>query len=289
MMNGRVSNVQTGTSSSRTKGAREFNYSGEDFDKVRETLYRMAGIRLADSKDSLVYSRLARRLRALRLRTFNDYLAYLAVTDSEEEHFINALTTNLTSFFREPHHFIELEKYLRQTPGIKTIWCAASSTGEEPYSIAMTVAQAFRSFTPPVSIIASDIDSNVLNKARRGIYPIDVTRKLSKDQCSQFLHKGRGDNRDLVRVVPELRRMVKFEQINLTHEYWPLPEQVDIIFCRNVMIYFDKSTQLNILTKMVELLPENGRYFAGHSENFNTASKIVTPLGQTIYKPVKDN
>lgn len=288
-MNGKVSNGDVcDIIAERHDGtALEFTFSRKDFDKVRATLYGMAGIRLADSKDSLVYSRLARRLRALRLKSFNNYLAYLKQHKEEEEHFINALTTNLTSFFREGHHFTELGKYLRLHRHVKTIWCAASSTGEEPYSIAMTVAQAYGTFASPVKIIASDIDSNVLQKASNGVYRKDAITKLPLELKRQFFHRGKGSHSDQVRVVPELRRMVEFKQINLTHERWPLPEQVDIIFCRNVMIYFDKDTQLKILTKMVEMMPADGRYFAGHSENFNMASNLVKPLGQTVYQPTK--
>ena len=280
--------MDSATSATKPENAkdREFSYSQKDFNQVRETLYRIAGIRLADSKDSLVYSRLARRLRALKLRTVKEYLHYLSSHPTEEEHFINALTTNLTSFFREAHHFDALENYLKQTPGIKTIWCAASSTGEEPYSIAMTVARVFGTFTPPVTIIASDIDSNVLNKARAGIYSKDVANNLSQDYRRQFFHKGKGEYKNLVRVVPELRNMVSFQKINLTQPDWPLPPVIDVIFCRNVMIYFDKTTQFAILERMIKKLPAHGRYFAGHSENFNKASHLVEPIGQTIYQPV---
>lgn len=269
------------------KARQEFSFNGEDFERVRKRLYQKAGITLSDSKDSLVYSRLARRLRALSLKSFDAYLTYLNRTPAEEEHFINALTTNLTSFFRESHHFTALAQYLLTHPGEKTIWCAASSTGEEPYSIAMTAAEVYDSFDNPITIIASDIDSQVLEKARAGIYSKDTTKNLSPQQCQRFFHRGKGAQSGKVRVVPELRKNVTFRRINLTDTSWPIRGPIDIIFCRNVMIYFDKNTQVTILKRMINLLPDDGIYFAGHSENFNKHQDMVMPVGKTIYKPVR--
>ncbi len=267
---------------------REFLFSQLDFDNVRRILYSKTGIQLADSKDSMVYSRLARRLRVLKISSVTAYLKYLEANRPEEQSFINALTTNLTSFFREKHHFPALRDYLEKHPGKKRIWCAASSTGEEPYSIAMTVAETFGSFNTPVEIIASDIDSTVLEKARAGIYIQDKVNDLSKEQLKEFFHRGKGSNQGKIRVVPELRKMVDFRQNNLTHSKWGITAPIDVIFCRNVMIYFDKNTQVKILSHMVELMPADGLYFAGHSESFSNAGHLVAPLGKTIYRPVKD-
>lgn len=266
---------------------KEFSYSKHDFNQVRQLLHKKAGIRLADSKDSMVYSRLARRLRELNILTFAKYLGYLAMHKEEEQHFISALTTNLTSFFREAHHFPVLQQYLLDNPGPKRIWCAASSTGEEPYSIAMTVADTFGRFDAPVEIIASDIDSKVLNTAKAGIYSIDKIENLNLEQRKRFLHKGKGINKGKVRIVPQLTDMVQFRQINLTDPTWQVPDKVDVIFCRNVMIYFDKATQLKILAKMVSLLPDSGIYIAGHSENFAAAGHLVKLMGKTVYRPAK--
>jgi chemotaxis protein methyltransferase CheR len=268
------------------KEEKEFTFRRLEFDKIRELLYQKTGIRLADSKDSMVYSRLARRLRALKLSTFSDYLHYLHSHPTEEQSFIDSLTTNLTSFFREKHHFPILKDYLRLHPGPVKIWCSASSTGEEPYSIAMTVVEAFGRFDPPVEIIASDIDTTVLQKAKQGIYTLDNIKGLSMEQKKRFFHKGVGVNEGKVRVVPELTKMVNFKQINLTHKSWDLKGPFDIIFCRNVMIYFDKPTQLEILARMVSLMSKTGLYMAGHSETFAGAEKIVKPLGNTVYQPV---
>ena len=268
---------------------REFLFSQLDFDNVRRILYSKTGIQLADSKDSMVYSRLARRLRVLKISSVTTYLKYLEANRPEEQSFINALTTNLTSFFREKHHFPALREYLEKHPGKKRIWCAASSTGEEPYSIAMTVAETFGSFSTPVEIIATDIDSTVLDKARAGIYSLNDVNELSQEQLKEFFHRGKGSNQGKVRVVPELRKMVDFRQNNLTHSKWDIKPLIDVIFCRNVMIYFDKNTQVKILSQMVELMPEDGLYFAGHSESFSNAGHLVAPLGKTLYRPVKGN
>lgn len=266
---------------------REFAFNLSDFEKVRKTLMSQAGIRLADSKDGMVYSRLARRLRALNMDSFNEYLAYVASSTEEQEQFVNALTTNLTSFFREPHHFDALARYLHEHPETNTIWCAASSTGEEPYSIAMVVAEVYGSYKPPVNIVASDIDSNVLATAQRGVYAANSIEKLSNSRKQQFFHRGTGNNAGKVKVVDELRNMVTFKKINLQQADWGFRREVNVIFCRNVMIYFDKPTQLKLLARMVDLLPADGMYVAGHSENFNLQTDLVRPMGKTLYRPVK--
>ncbi|MDY6975454.1 MAG: CheR family methyltransferase [Pseudomonadota bacterium] len=264
---------------------REFAFEKADFKNVQKMLFKKAGINLSDAKEAMVYSRLARRIRARNLRSFNEYLALVNKSESELEQFINALTTNLTSFFREPHHFTALADYLRQH-NVTNIWCAASSTGEEPYSIAMVVAEAFGSFKTPVKIIASDIDSKVLAKARAGVYPLASIAKIPQHRQKQFFHKGKGANEGKVKVVDELRNMVQFKKLNLTDAKWDVKGPLDVIFCRNVMIYFDKPTQLKVLQKMVGMLKPSGLYMAGHSENFNMYTNLVRPVGKTIYRPV---
>lgn len=266
-------------------GEKEFLFSQRDFKTVKGLLYEKSGIRLADSKDSMVYSRLARRLRQLKFSSFVEYLAYLKNTPEEEQSFINALTTNLTSFFREQHHFPILRRYLEDNPGKKRIWCAASSTGEEPYSIAMTVAETFGQFSTPVEIIASDIDSTVLERASAGVYALKSIEGISLNQRKSFFQRGKGHRAGQVRVVPELREMITFRQLNLMDENWQLEYPLDIIFCRNVMIYFDKNTQLKLLSRMVKLMSPDGIYVAGHSETFANAGHLVAPLGKTVYRP----
>ncbi len=266
---------------------KEFAFEKADFIKVQKMLLKKAGIKLSDAKEAMVYSRLARRIRTLNLPSFNAYLAVVDKSEHELEQFINSLTTNLTSFFREPHHFTALAEYLQRHPDVSNIWCAASSTGEEPYSIAMVVAEAFGSFKTSVNIVASDIDSKVLDKARAGVYPLASISKIPLYRQQQFFHKGKGNNEGQVKVVDELRNMVQFKKLNLTSARWDIKGPLDVIFCRNVMIYFDKSTQMKVLEKMVGLLKPGGVYMAGHSENFNMCTNLVRPVGKTIYRPVK--
>jgi chemotaxis protein methyltransferase CheR len=264
---------------------REFEFTGDDFDKVRKILHQRAGICLGQSKDSMVYSRLSRRLRALRLSRFADYLHYLETNNSEMENFINGLTTNLTSFFREPHHFEALGKFLSSNAGHKTIWCAASSTGEEVYSIAMTVIKVYGSFDAPVDIIATDIDSNVLLKATQGIYTEDTASTLSIEDKKRFFHKGTGSNEGFVRVIPEVRQLISFKQLNLIDSSWAgIPDGLDVIFCRNVMIYFDKATQAHLLHRFALKLKDNGLYFAGHSETVSNLNTSLKSVGRTVYQ-----
>lgn len=267
---------------------REFTYTQADFDRVRKIIYKKAGINLSDSKKQLVYSRLARRLRALRLPNFTTYLAYLESTDEEQQEFVNALTTNLTAFFREEHHFEILHKFAKQFIHRRPlrVWCAASSTGEEPYSIAIALSEAFGRYDPPVEIIASDIDSNVLAEASLGVYLENRIDNLSLDRKKQFFQKGKGNNAGKVRVVSALRNMVEYKQINLLDDRWPLTGLFDVIFCRNVMIYFDKTTQHKLLERMLKMLQPDGLYIAGHSESFSQASHLVKLVGKTTYQLV---
>lgn len=263
----------------------EFLYTNEDFKEVRRFLNKLTGINLADSKDAMVYSRLVRRVRVLNLSSIAEYLNYVASNAAEEQNFINALTTNLTSFFREEHHFQVLKDYLLSTPDVKRIWCAASSTGEEPYSIAISLVEALGRFDTSIEIIASDIDSNVLETAKLGIYHESRIQALSTSMKKRFFHRGTGSNAGFVRVVPELREMVTFKQINLLDSKWPVELPVNVIFCRNVMIYFNRKMQETLLTRMVNLLPKDGLYIAGHSENFSYFSHVVSPVGKTTYRP----
>ncbi len=265
---------------------REFNYRDTDFEKIKTIIYRKAGIYLGDSKKQLVYSRLARRLRLLKIPDFSTYLHYLEQNPEEQEEFINALTTNLTAFFRESHHFDILAGYAKKynyKEQKMRIWCAASSTGEEPYSIAITLAEAFGCYDPPVEIVASDIDSNVLAEASRGIYSIDRIDSLPLERKKQFFLRGKGNNVGKVKIIESLRRLIEFKKINLLDKEWHLQGKFDIIFCRNVMIYFDKPTQLTLLERMTQLLKPDGLYIAGHSESFVQANHLVKLVGKTTY------
>ncbi|MFA5242493.1 MAG: CheR family methyltransferase [Sulfuricella sp.] len=266
---------------------REFHFTDKDFEVVCKLIYSHAGIALNASKKDMVYSRLARRLRATGLNTFHDYLRLLESNDHAEwQAFTNALTTNLTSFFREHHHFPILAEHVRKHKDHHPInlWCSAASTGEEPYSMAMTMVDLFNSYTPPVRIIATDLDTNVLEKGKAGIYPMERLEKLPADTVKRFFLKGVGPQEGFASVRPELRDMITFRQINLLHDNWPLRPPFDAIFCRNVMIYFDKPTQLRVLQKFVPLLRPDGLLFAGHSESFHQAAAHFKLTGNTVYQ-----
>jgi chemotaxis protein methyltransferase CheR len=271
---------------SRDPDQKEFLFTPADFERVRAMLYKHSGIKLNDSKMDMVYSRLTRRLRATGLKTFQEYLARVEKQRDEEwETFINSLTTNLTAFFREPHHFPLLKTHalsLKKRP--IRIWCSASSTGEEPYTLAMSMVEAFNTYKPPVEIIATDIDTNVLNKAQSGIYPIDRIEKLPQDTVKRFFLKGSGKNADNVKVRKELCDLISFRQLNLLDAKWPISGLFDVMFCRNVMIYFDKETQYKILKRFEPMLEPHGLLFAGHSESLHHASDLFKLRGQTVYE-----
>ena len=274
------------TSQTRTEGSKEFEFTARDFERVRTLIYKKAGIALAESKQEMVYSRLARRLRATGIESFVTYLDKLERGDDidEWEAFTNALTTNLTSFFREAHHFPLLAEHLKKVKEPIEIWCSAASTGEEPYSIAMTACEAFNTLTPPVRIIATDIDTNVLNAGANGVYSMDRLDKMSPERAKRFFLRGKGDREGMVRVRPELRQMITFKQVNLLADNWGVAGPFDVIFCRNVMIYFDKPTQGKILDRFAPLMKQDGLLFAGHSENFLYVTDAFKLRGKTVYE-----
>lgn len=273
-------------SNDKSETSKEFEFNSRDFDRVRGMIYQRAGISLADSKQEMVYSRLARRLRATGINSFSEYLNNLEKEqDSDEwEAFTNALTTNLTSFFREEHHFPILAEHAKKCQPPVQVWCSASSTGEEPYSIAMTLCEVFGTLRPPVHIVATDIDTNVLNTASKGVYNIERIEKLSPERVRKFFLKGKGNQEGLVRVRQELRDLITFKQLNLLADHWSLSGEFDAIFCRNVMIYFDKPTQGKILKKFVPLMKHDALLFAGHSENFLYVSDDFKLKGKTVYE-----
>ena len=271
----------------RESGTREFAFNAADFERVRKLIYQHAGISLSPAKQDMVYSRLARRLRATGKETFGDYLELLEKGDKNEwELFVNSLTTNLTSFFREPHHFPIFAEHLKKLANRNPIrvWCSAASTGEEPYSIAMTVAETFGGFNTPVTIVASDLDTNVLATADKGVYAMDRVERLSPERLKRFFLKGSGSQEGFAAVRPELRRMVQFQQLNLLDASYAVKGPLDVLFCRNVMIYFDKPTQYKILSRFAPMMQEDGLLFAGHSESFLHAADLFRSLGKTVYE-----
>ena len=271
---------------------REFTFTERDFQRVRELVKGNTGIHLSDAKKNMVYGRLSRRLRQLNLSSFDRYLEILAEDQGDELiNFINAITTNLTAFFRENHHF----EYLagRLLPVLMAemgndrrirVWSAGCSTGEEPYSIAMTLREALPAGRGwDVRILATDLDSNVLETAAAGIYTLERVQGLSKQRLRRWFRRGRGDKSGLVKVVPELQEMISFRQLNLMHE-WPLRGPIDLIFCRIVVIYFAKETQRRLFDRYANLLRDNGHLFIGHSESLFKVTDRFESLGNTIYR-----
>jgi chemotaxis protein methyltransferase CheR len=275
-----------GVAELRSASAREFGFGRGDFERARRLIHARAGIALSPAKEDMVYSRLVRRLRALKLDSFSSYLDRLDdPRDPEWEAFTNALTTNLTAFFREPHHFEMLAQQLQAQPRARTLllWSAAASTGEEPYSMAMTAIEALGP-NPPVRILATDLDTQVLANAERGVYALERIERLEDARRRRFFRRGTGPMSGHCRVSDELRRLVSFRPLNLLAEHWPLRGPYTAVFCRNVMIYFDKATQYRVLARLVPLLSADGLLFAGHSESFFHAADLVTACGRTVYR-----
>jgi chemotaxis protein methyltransferase CheR len=261
-----------------------YPFTAADFDRVRGLIFERAGIKLNDSKQNMVYSRLARRLRALELPSFGEYLDRLERSGGGEwQEFVNALTTNLTSFYREEHHFPMLAEHVRRAGPAPAIWCAAASTGEEPYSIAMTVADAAGPGAR-ARILATDIDTNVLATARQGVYPLEAVKPVPAEQLRRHFLRGTGPNEGRVRARPALAAMIDFRPLNLLAPRWDVGGPFDVIFCRNVMIYFDKPTQRAILDRMAAEIKPGGMLFIGHSENITDRRDLFKLRGKTAYE-----
>lgn len=276
----------TSDDSSPLNQGREFVWSDQDFARIKALIYQRAGISLHDGKHAMVYSRISRRLRETGHDSFKDYLDWLEGHDGGEwQEFINALTTNLTAFFREQHHFSILSEHLRKMPSGATprIWCSATSTGEEPYSIAMTVLDTLGSNANYV-LQCSDIDTKVLSTAATGVYKAENVKGLSAEQLRKYFLRGKGNNSGYVRVKPELQKHIDFFTVNLIQDNWPFKEPFDFVFCRNVMIYFDAATQRRVLERIHRNMKRGGMLFVGHAENFTDAKTLFALRGKTVYE-----
>jgi chemotaxis protein methyltransferase CheR len=269
----------------------EFTLSNGDFERIRQLIYQRAGISLHAGKQAMVYSRLSRRLRETGRPSFADYLGWLErasgpEADAEWQEFVNCLTTNLTAFFREEHHFHALADDLKARAARPVrIWCNAASTGEEPYSLAMTVTETLGA-SAQVKIFCSDIDTKVLATAQRGVYSAEA-RGLSPERLKRHFMRGTGANAGFVRVKPELARLVDFRAFNLMSPSWAaLGESFDLVFCRNVMIYFDNATQRRVLERIHAVTTPGALLYVGHSENFTESRDLFRLRGKTIYERV---
>ena len=279
--------MSTPPANAASPNAREFEFADRDFRRVCELIYQRVGISLAPAKRDMVYGRLSRRLRALGMRSFSDYLDQLESHGGDEwQAFTNALTTNLTAFFREPHHFDKLADELRLRAGHGTLqlWSCAASTGEEPYSMAITACEAFGTLKPPVRILATDVDTQVLATASRGVYAIDRVSGLDPAIKKRYFQRGSGPNEGHCRVNPALRDLIDFRPLNLLANRYDVGGPFDALFCRNVMIYFDKPTQRGILSRLIQHMGDDGLLYTGHSENYLHAADLIQPCGRTLYK-----
>jgi len=268
---------------------REYPFSEDTFQRVRRMVHAELGISLADSKRELVYRRLSRRLRALKLSDFETYLILIERRDPEElQNFCNALTTNLTSFFREPDHFQFLAE--RLLPAIEhrnagtrriRIWSAGCSSGEEAYSAAMVAVEALGHLRGwSIRILATDIDSNVLEQARRGIYNGEALEKVDAARLVRWFHRiGRSRQ---YRICPEVRQLIAFRRLNLI-DHWPMAGPFDVILCRNVIIYFDRQTQRNVIERMAQLQRPDDHLILGYSESLLDVSTRYRLIGHSIH------
>lgn len=272
---------------------REFEYTRADFDTLRAISNSHSGIIVSDDKFDMFYSRLSKRVRMLGLKNFQEYCQYLKNNEETEfTAFINAITTNLTAFFRENHHFEyvketiipELLKRNHATREIK-VWSAGCSTGEEPYSIAMTLLENLPEGWN-VKILATDLDTNVLQTAATGVYGDDSVSGLSKERLKRWFKKGSGLNANKVKIKSILQECIRFKQLNLMSE-WPMKGHFDFIFCRNVIIYFDRDTKERLVNRYSSLLATGSHLLIGHSESLHQIETDFDLIGKTIYRKTR--
>lgn len=265
--------------------------SPAEFARACRLIYRLAGINIADSKQSMVSGRLSRRVRAHGMTSVDGYLELIehgGPGHPETQEFINALTTNLTAFFRESHHFDTLAQVVAQSGGASPrLWCAAASTGEEAYSIAMTLDETCGS-TSGARLLATDIDTRALADAARGVYRLDVARRCGEARLKRYFLRGRGAQNGLARVKPTLMQRVEFAPLNLLDPSWPVVRsfatRLDAVFCRNVLIYFDKPTQARVVDRLARVLRPGGLLFVGHAENLTEHRDLFTLRGKSVYE-----
>ncbi|MEQ1566509.1 MAG: protein-glutamate O-methyltransferase CheR [Myxococcota bacterium] len=252
--------------------------------RLREVAYEKTGIVLGPEKTSLLAARVAKRLRALGLSDYTEYLEHFDSHPEETQEFVNVITTNTTSFWREPDHFTRLVREVRarvaQQQRKFRVWCAASSTGQEPYTLALTFAPLAAELFLDVKILATDIDTQVLNKARAALYPSEVLKQVPADYRAYF-ERADGDS---VRVVDAARRLVAFGQLNLTRPPFPMKGPLDFIFCRNVMIYLDAPARTRLVEEFERLLAPGGILMIGHSESLTGMTRKLEVVCPSVYR-----
>lgn len=273
---------------------REFLFTDRDFRYIQQLVAERTGIVLGDIKRTMVYSRLVRRIRKCGVNSFKEYCELLKSGDEAELiSFTNAITTNLTSFFREEHHFEYLKSCvlpeLEKNKSAKKIriWSAGCSSGEEPYSIAMTVQDYFSDKQGwDIRILATDLDCEMVSRAAKGVYTEDRVTGLDKQHLKKYVRKGQGEHEGQVKMCSSLKQMITFKPLNLLHE-WPFKGPFDFIFCRNVVIYFNKDTQKDLFDRYADILPDNAALFIGHSESLFNVTNRFKSIGKTIYRKIQ--
>lgn len=265
----------------------------DEFNLIKDIIYKESGIHLSDMKRALVQSRVMKRLRELRIPNYEEYCSYLTGNyDVEIVNLINCITTNKTDFFREPRHFdfmreIALPEFERAGRKRIRIWSAGCSTGAEPYTIAITVAEYFQDRKmPDVRILATDIDTQVLRKAEAGIYGAGELANIDIDILKKYFKRGRGENAGLFKVKDAVRGMTTFGRLNLLDEAYPMKGSFDMIFCRNVIIYFDTASRKKLFDKFSGFLNDDGYLVMGHSETLTGLTSRFGFIGNTIYRKV---
>ncbi len=270
---------------------KRYTLSNEEFNKLRALVLNFSGISLSDSKRELVLSRFSRRLRALNLNSFNEYYNLLISSQGMKEiqKFINTITTNKTDFFREKHHFdflqtvfAEENKHRKDT--IK-IWSAACSTGQEPYTIAMVLHKYLvEQYGVEVKILATDIDTNVLDFAKKGVYEQSIIDPVPMDMLKKYFLRGKDDMAGFYKVKPVLKNMIEFKQLNFIEKDYHITDKFDIVFCRNAIIYFNSDTKKYVVNKLKSYIKNDGYFIVGHSESLFNFVDGLTYLKNTIYK-----
>ncbi len=273
-----------------------YSMSPKDFLLFQAMIYKESGIWLSEAKVALLTGRLSKRLRALGLRNFAKYYQLVDTDEEERRTMLDAITTNETHFFREPGHFDFLEQHVfprwrqegaaGQRPTRLRVWSAGCSSGEEPYLLAMLLLKHFRVERWDLEVLATDISTRVLEKAREAVYPIEKMKDIPQEYLRAYMLKGRRDNKGVMKASPELLRVVRFARVNLHADSYPVQGPFDLILCRNVLIYFDQKSKEKVISGIVQHLSPSGLLFVGHSENLGGISPHLRTVAPTVYAPV---
>jgi chemotaxis protein methyltransferase CheR len=273
-----------------------YSISPKEFLLFQAMIYRESGIWLSEAKVALLTGRLSKRLRVLGLRNFATYYQLVDTDEEERRTMLDAITTNETHFFREPGHFDFLEQHVLprwrqegatgQRPTRLRVWSAGCSSGEEPYSLAMLLLKHFRVESWDLEVLATDISTRVLRKAREAVYPIEKMKDIPPEYLRAYMLKGRGDNKGVMKASPELLRVVRFARVNLHADSYSVQGPFDLILCRNVLIYFDQKSKEKVIRGIVQHLSPSGLLFVGHSENLGGISPNLRTVAPTVYAPV---